>query len=227
MDWVLFNERYGVPMPLGTYNDATPPEEKAALVEALTKIGEDFIAAFHESCKITSLDVSANGTPDSVQGAMIALVDAQISKLFTGATLTSGEGTSAGSYALGRVHENVLFQFTAGDAERLPQVFEHQIGTPFVAWNGLRGRPPKLKIHVVKEVDPVARMGIFSAALQMGLELDADQVRTEMQLKPATGEAIGSAPPQGTAPPPTERRDEGEEEETEDDEEGAAAEDAA
>jgi phage gp29-like protein len=199
-DWVLTNERYGVPMPIGTYGDATPKEEKTALVEALGKIGQDFLAAFHESCKITGLDMGSRaGTPDQVHGMLIALVNAEISKLFTGGTLTSGEGTSAGSYAQASVHENRLFDFTVGDAERIPQIFEHQLATPFVVWNNLPGKPPKLKIHIVRDMNPVERMNIFTMAQKLGMALDADQVRQEMQIKPPTGEVLD--PP--TVPEPS------------------------
>lgn len=206
VSWVLYNDRFGLPVPIGTYGDGTPPEEKAALLAALEKVGEDFIAAFHESCKIESLAASQGGSaPNAVQGAMVDLCNAEISKLFTGATLTSGEGTSAGSYAQATVHENRFYGFTAEDAVvRLPQAVQQQISRPFVEWNGLKGKPPRIKFHLVREVDPSTRMGIFKTALEMGMALDEDQVRTEMQLKSVTGASVGGPAPltAGATPPP-------------------------
>lgn len=195
-NWVLYNERFGIPIPLGTYKDNTPPEEKAALDQAVSKIGTDFWATFLEDCQITSLKTDGSIAPNAVQGAMVDLCNAEISKLVTGATLTSGEGTSAGSYAQATVHENRLYDAASEDAEvRIPQIIAQQLAKPFVEWNGLTGRPPKIKFHLVRETDPQARMAIFQGAMQMGLALDADQVRAEMQLKAVTGESIGGTQP--------------------------------
>lgn len=212
--WVLFNDRFGLPVPIGTYNDATPAEEKAALLAALDKLGEDFIAAFHESCKITSLAMEGGGNPSTAQGSMIDLCNAEVSKLFTGATLTSGEGTSAGSYAQATVHENRFYGFTAEDAEvRLPQIIHQQLAVPFVQWNGLKGKPPRIKFHLVRETDPASRMAIFEGAVRLGMALDEDQVRTEMQLKSVTGASIGGPAPEPQVGPgaPTEPPPEGQE----------------
>lgn len=191
-DMVVFNERYGLPFPYGKYGTDTPKKERDELAKAVAMLGRDGYATFHRDCDIDTVKVDISGTPSTVHLPAIAFYNAEISKLFCGATLTSGEGTSAGSYALGQVHENVLFQFTLDDADWVGDVFQQQIGVPFVAYNHMDAMPPRLKIHVVKEMDPTQRLGIFVAvAKSLGVPLDADQVRQELQLKKPRGETIG------------------------------------
>lgn len=202
-DWVIFNERFGMPCPIGTYGDATPKEEKDALKQAVAAIGKDFYAIFHESCKIESIKLDGGSAPDAVQGPFVQLCNAEMSKLITGATLTSGEGSSVGSYALGAVHENVLFSATCDDAEMLAEAFAQQVGRPFVEMNGLDAEPPRLKMQVVKEIDPTARAGIFDLAVnKLKVPVDLDQFYQEFQLKAPTGAAIAGAPaPPDNMPP--------------------------
>jgi phage gp29-like protein len=192
-DWVAFAERFGIPLAIGKYRDDMPEIEKKAVRDAVAMIGKDGYAAFSESGQIEFAKADGGSSSD-VHPALASFCNAEMSKLITGATLTSGEGTSAGSYALGRVHENVSFNLIMSDAKRLGDWFAQQIGRPFCRWNKIDGRPPRLRIHVVREVDPQVRMDIISrAANEIGLKLDEDQIRQEFQLKiPVGGTLTGS-----------------------------------
>lgn len=224
-DMVLSSERYGLPFPIATYGDATPEEEKAALVEAVAAVGRDGYAAFHESCKIDNLDVKMDGVA-SVHLAAIGYYNQEESKLILGATLTTGEGSSTGSYALGTVHENRSFERTQGDAQAIGDLYENQIGARFVAWNGLAAKAPRLKLHVVRESLPAERMDLYCRAVnELGLKVDADQAYQEFQLKPADDEdAMGADDPEdGGEDPGDEDPDAPDDEEPFDDEEEIAA----
>ena len=195
-DWVIYNERYGLPYPVGKYDDSTPIPERDVLRQIVQSIGRDGFGVVHRSCEITSVNVKGTD-PTVVHGAMVSLCNQEISKLILGATLTSGEGTSTGSYALGSVHENVAFTRTQGDAAFASEVFEQFVSVPFVVWNGLKAKPPRLKIHIVKELDPKERMDLYCRAVaELGLEIDRDQPMQEFQLKAPSGaaDAIPGAP---------------------------------
>lgn len=186
-DWVIANARFGIPFPVGKYPDGMTEPEKTILKQAVAMIGKLGYAVFHEDGNIETIDTKGSGNARDNFGPMIDECNREISKLFTGATLTSGEGTSVGSYALGRVHENVSYQFTSGDAERLGEIFEQHVGMPFIHWNGIKCRPPRLKVHVVKESDPAGRMDLYCrGANELGMELDRDQVYQEFQMKTPT-----------------------------------------
>lgn len=189
-DWVLFCEKFGLPYPYGVYPDDLPEEEKAALLMSLQKIGRGGFSIFNDRAKIEQFKVEG-GTMQSPQASLAGFCNSEMSKLLTGATLTSGEGSSTGSYALGRVHEDKMFTLTLADARRLERVIQQQLGAQFVHFNGMKCAPPKIKLHVVRDQDPQARMDVISrAANELGMDVDEDQIRLEFQIKKPTGASL-------------------------------------
>jgi phage gp29-like protein len=200
-DWVNFAERFGLPLPIGRYRDDMPEEERKILRQAVEMLGRDGYAIFSDGGLIEFAKVEYGGSSD-VHPALATFCNAEISKLVTGATLTSGEGTSTGSYALGKVHENVAFTISLGDSRRLGDGVANFLGRPFVHFNGLSCRPPRLRIHVVRELEPAARMDVMVKALnELKLPLDVDQVRQEHQLKAPVGNALAPPVPPPSPPP--------------------------
>lgn len=196
-DWVVFAERFGIPYVHGTYNASTPDEEKAILKKAVQSLGKDGSAIFSDACQIVIDNMKEGGKTTDVHGAITSLCNAEISKLITGSTLMS-ETSGPGSFALGRVHQARSFDLVVSDAERLATRFELDIGKPFVTFNGLNARPPRLKLHVIRESDPTERATIMGiVANELGVNLDEEQVRQEFALKAPTGEPV-----KGRRPPP-------------------------
>jgi len=215
-DWVTFASRFGMPLPIGKYSDDMPKEEKQALREAVAMVGREGFAAFSDRGSIEFAKVDYAGGQE-IHPQLAGFCNAEISKLITGATLTSGEGSSTGSYALGAVHENVAFNIVQGDAKRLGDWFQSQIGRPFCLWNGLPGRPPRLKINVIRIQDPTARMGVLvSFVRDLGGTVDADQVRQEFNIKDPVGTPLGGEPEE---PPPENEPEPEDDDDLEDDEE--------
>ncbi len=200
-DWLNWINRYGIPSVHGVYKSGqAQPEDIETLKKAVKAIGRDGWSVFSDACEIVITEAKAGGKASDAHGAMAAMCDAQISKLINGATQNIETG-AAGSYAQAKVHEGRAFDLLAGDAERLSHSFELAIGLPFVRYNGLPARPPRLKIHIVRDMSPESRLRIFAGARNdLGLRLDEDQVRQELQLKSPTGAVI--EPP--AAPAPTE-----------------------
>lgn len=205
-DWQIFCSRFGLPFVLGFYSENTPEEERKKLKEAILAFGTNGGAALLDQTKVEVKEpasIAAGGGGASVHPGLVTLCNQEISKIISGATLTSGEGTSVGSYALGKVHQDRSFDLTLGDAERLAGWFQASIGEPFVRFNGLQARAPRLKMRVVREQDPLTRMQIQSIfANELGGELDEDQVREEFDFKVPTGKALkGTKKPEKPAGP--------------------------
>lgn len=188
-DWLIFAERFGSPYVTGKHDIAADDDEIAALEDAVMSLGKDGAAVFSKACDIV-LTESQGGSVD-VYSKIVALCDAQISKLISGATLLSESGGSA-SYAIGKVHQARGFDITSADANRLATAFEEGICAPFMRWNGIPGRPPVLRINIVPETDPETRMGLFvSAANDLGMTVDETQVRQEFGMTaPAPGAPV-------------------------------------
>lgn len=189
-DWVVFAERYGLPYVLGQYGQGTAQDEKELLKRAVAKLGTDGGAVFSELCKITIHTVEHGGKTQDVHGALVGLCNSEISKLISGATLTS-ETSGPGSFALGQVHADQAFELRSSDAEKLSSSFENAIGKPFVQWNGMAGAAaPKLKVYVVRDLTPLVRAQILSIlGSNLMVPLSLEQIRQEFQLKTPSSSA--------------------------------------
>lgn len=201
-DWLVFAGRFGIPYVAGKYNALeTSPEEKDKLEQAVAEIGSDGYATFSDACEMVIHEAKAVGE-QQVHGLLVALCDSQNSKLIAGATLTSESG-GTGSWALGKVHQGEWFQILNGDAMRLSKSFESAVGAPFVAYNGLKAKPPRLKIHLDLNLSVSERLNNAStAANELGLEIDEDQIRELTQLRRPNGNALrgtkgGQSRPEG------------------------------
>ncbi len=204
-DWQIFASRFGLPFVIGLHGHDANEEEKAKIREAVLSFGKHGGALLPDDTKIEVKEPASvsSGTGMSVHPGLVQLANQEISKLISGATLTSGEGSSVGSYALGKVHQDRSFDLTLGDAERMANWFQTCVGAPYVRFNGLAARPPRLKFRVVREVDPLVRIQIASIfANELGGELDEDQLRTENDFKAPTGKALkGTKKPAPTGAP--------------------------
>lgn len=203
-DWVILAERFGLPYVTGEYADDMPEKEKDILRKAVASIGKDGFACFSATGKIVIHALADGGKSGDIHGSMTSLCNSEMSKLVSGATLGSDTG-GPGSFALGKVHQDRGFDLTVGDAAFVSRVIEQQLGAAFVHFNGMAARPPKIKFHLVRpDVNPEVRMRIFaSAANLLGLEIDADQIREEFQIKPVSGDALKGTQP-GTGGDPLE-----------------------
>lgn len=210
-DWQIFSARFGLPYVTGEHGPDASEEDIKTLKKAVLSLGKDGAAVFSEACKLVIHETKTSANNEGVHAAITELCNREISKLISGATLTSESG-GPGSFALGRVHADRSFDITQGDAERLGIRIEQEVGRPFVHFNGMTARPPRLKVHVIREVDPEKRMRIASIfANELGGALDEDQIRQEFQFKkPVGGQLVGSKKPDSTTttdpstPPPNE-----------------------
>jgi phage gp29-like protein len=199
LDWVKLAARFGLPYVTGTWREGASKEDKAIVKLAVQSMGRDGWAAFNEACQLAIHEVKAGGS-DSVYGAIVNICDREISKLFSGGTLNSDNG-GAGSYNLGSIHRDRAWDLNRNDAERLAQRFEQAVGAPFVKFNGMPATAPRLKIHMVREDDPVTRAKVYSTvANDLGLPVSASQVREDFQLREPSGpddELTGQIPATG------------------------------
>ena len=213
-DWLVWMEKFGQPTPIARYTDTDDDAAKYVAAEIIRSIGETNGAIAPKSIDIEFAEAKRFGDSGSVHLAEISHCNAEMSKLVNGSTLTNDStGSGGASYALGSVHDGVRWEAVQYDAERLETAFEMNVSAAFVAYNDLRCAPPKLKIQVVRDLDPMTRVQVASkyknelggkvSAQQMGQELgfrepsgSGDELpgmpaptTTKQMLKPAPGDA--------------------------------------
>jgi phage gp29-like protein len=188
-DLIVKGERFGLPYVAGVYAEGALPEEITVLKEAVQSLGTDGGAVYSEACKLVITESRAGADPESIQTAVISLAEAQVSKLMLGGTLTMGEGSSSGSYALGQVHQARSFALTVADSARLGRSFARDVGSAFCVYNGLAARPPVLYCHVMPEMDPISRANLAKiCVVDLGMAISVRQLRREFQFQPPAGD---------------------------------------
>ncbi len=194
-DWMIFAERFGIPYVTGQYDESISDQDKAVLENAVRDLGADGFAIFSDKAKIVIHELQSAKSLNSnegIHGSLVGVCDNQISFLVEGATLVSSVD-GPGSHALGKVHENRYHDILQGDAERLSQSFEANVGLPFVRFNGLKARPPRLKMHLglnLNLTDQIDNLLKLANGLE-GFEVDEEQIRSQTLLrKPREGEGL-------------------------------------
>lgn len=204
-DFVIYAEKFGIPLVVGKYETDASEETIEALETAVEDIGEAGQAVHSENAEIEIKEAQRGGDSNGLHNSIINEANREMSKLITGSTLTTDSGP-AGSFALGKVHETRSFDLVVSDADLVNRKFR-ELSRLFLRFNGLEGAaPPVLNIHIAREVDPLTRAEIAKIMQEMGMPLDTDQLRQEFQFRePPTPKRALTKPP--TPPQPAQVED--------------------
>lgn len=184
-DWIVFAEKFGIPMVIGSYQERASPESRAALLQALQDIGTDGQAILSELTKITIENQATRfGDVSALHPSIAARCDAEISKVVTGATLNVESG-GPGSFALGKVHEGRATSLSFADAFWIQTQFHEGVILPFLEYNPQfrDAAPPRLMIRVQPEMSPDVRVKVASQLQLMGLEIEDEQMYEDFGLR--------------------------------------------
>lgn len=201
-DWMVFAERFGIPIVMGSYSAKASPESRMALLQAVQDVGTDGQAVLEDTTKIVvDNTVLRNGDLGSLHPTIAAKCDAEISKVITGATLNVESG-GPGSFALGKVHEGRATSLSFSDAYWIQEVFGEAVCQSFIDYNPkfAGATAPQLKIRVQPEMSPVDRIKVLSIAQVMGYPIEDEQLSEDLGLRtPSLGVVLKPL----YAPPPT------------------------
>lgn len=189
-DWIVYSQRFGLPLPIASYADDTSDEDIETAKEMVAKIGTDGGAVKPDSVKLEMFDATRGNAENSkAHGGLIAHCNAEMGKLINGSTLSNDSGGAGGaSYALGEVHANVRWDNVVFDAELVQEGFRTQVFAPFMRFNGLAGKPPLLKIQIVRDLDPKSRVEVaVRLKNQLGIDVSTSQMRQELGFREPSG----------------------------------------
>lgn len=210
-DWIVFAEKFGIPIPMGIWNERAGETSRQVVEQAIIDIGEAGQAVMSDLCKIVFADLPMrSGDASSMHPAVVNMCNAEMSKLITGATLTVEAG-GPGSFAQAKTHENRGINLERADARRLARTFRRTIGRMFNLLNGIPTTelPPYLWLKVMP--DPAALLTRAQSASilanELGMELEEDDLRYEHDFRAPISPASAvtgtkNQPPNGQTPPP-------------------------
>lgn len=150
-DWVIFNERFAMPMRVGKFGPGSSEADRRTLRNAVFNLGSDAAAVISDSTVIEILESQGKGASADVYEKLVDFCDRSISKAVLGQTLTTEQ--NMGTYATARVHQMVRQDLLEADAKALSRTINMQVIRPLVEFNfGAGKRLPRFTLqHEGKE----------------------------------------------------------------------------
>lgn len=133
--WNIFMEKFGSPTVLAEHpSSELNTAQKQTLDNVLETLQNATNVKVPEGIKISFLEALRRG--DAGYLSFIQYCDEQITMSIHGQTLTSGQGAGGtGSYALGQVHSETKYEYTANDCELLMDGINSQLIPQLVDFN--------------------------------------------------------------------------------------------
>lgn len=213
-DWLIFAEKFGIPMITGHYTDEAAQKTRDALVTAIATLGTEGRAILGPDTKIEIHDQAlrnGQGGGDHLHAGITQLCNSEISKVITAGTLTSDTG-GPGSFALGQVHADQKHKLSLADARRIGRIIRRDLCREFVVRNGLAGKaaPPHLHLHVQK-LSLLTDAQVLKTLVETGLKVSVAQVREKFEYRAPSGDDDELTPPEtsngGTTADPADPRE--------------------
>lgn len=189
-DWVAFCEVFGMPLRLGKYSAAASDDDKKALMQAIYSLGTDAAGIVPDSTLIEFIE-SSKTTSVEIYEKLARYCDEQVSKAVLGQTLSSDSG--GGSYAQGKVHNEVRHDLTMADAKSLAVTVRRDIIRPLVEYNfGYGVDIPIFTFDCQEAEDQKEIVQIYKTlSCDMGLAIPESHIYKKFNIpKPEEGERV-------------------------------------
>lgn len=189
-DWVAFAEVFGMPLRLGKYGMGASEDDKRALMEAIYSLGSDAAGIIPDTTVIEFIE-SQKTTSVEIYEKLARYCDEQTSKAVLGQTLSSDSG--GGSYAQGKVHNEVRHDLTVADAKALAVTIRRDIIRPLVEYNfGPGAGIPFFTFDCQEAEDQKEAVDIYKILVcDMGLKIPESHIYKKFNIpKPEENEAV-------------------------------------
>lgn len=201
-DWVVYSEKYGLPVPIASYDTLGEHADDEAIdiaEQIVRNVGSDKGAVVPSTIKLDFKEAARAGDSSGVHGGLISHCNREMSKLVVNGTLTNDSTDSGGaSYALGEVHASGRWDAVQYDAAKLQSAFKQDVFRYFCHFNGLGQFVPEMKIQVVRNLDPKQQVDIADAMTnKLGIPVSVGQLRTDTGMRAPTDakDTAAGAPP--------------------------------
>jgi phage gp29-like protein len=172
--WLIFLEKFGMPtavakLPAGQMAD---PQQVQKAKDMLRQIATDAGVVVPDTVVVELLEAARTGAAD--YRALHDAMDAAISKIVVGQTMTTDNGSSR---AQGEVHERVAQKIVEADSDLLCGGFNAGPVRWWAAWNFPGAKPPRVYRHTEPAEDLNARAERDAKIFSLGYEPEEDYIR--------------------------------------------------
>lgn len=195
--WSIGAELGATPWRIGRYPAGTAETDVAILQEAVRVLGVDGSAVFPDSMTIDLVAPGKAGGTD-IQERLCRYVDAQVSKVVLGQTMTSDDGSSLSQ---AQVHNEVRLDILAADARALARTINRDLVRPWVDLNwGPQPAYPRIE-YPVEWPEDLAALAQAVETLAPMMPIPASWVRTKWNIpEPDGDEPVLVAPTRSPEP---------------------------
>lgn len=176
-DWVIFAERYGMPLRIGKYDKMHDDTERAMVKKAVQQLGKDGGATLPVGAMIEFIETKSTG--EGPYKFLIDSTNAEISKAVLGATLTTEVGSTGGNRALGEVQKSAEYEATASDASKLSRTLRRDLLRWIVKFNLGAGFPTPFIEFCSDDRDEKAELEVDQGLQAMGFEFSAEYLSSK------------------------------------------------
>lgn len=156
----LYLEKYGSPTAKGSYKRGTTKASQEELLQVLDKIQQETAIVIPEDVQIELLEAQRGGEAGYLEA--IEFHDKQISRAILCQTLITDEGTRAGSYALAKIHLDVLKMCLRKLKRDLEEsVMSEQVIKRLVDYNFKTSSYPKFSLGPLEDADVEQLSGVI------------------------------------------------------------------
>lgn len=164
----IYLEKFGSPTVLGAYTRGTPKSQQDDLLKVLDRIQQETAIVLPDDIKVELLEAQRGGESGYLQA--VEYHDRQIAKSILGQTLTTDEGMRYGSFALAKVHLDVLRMTLEKVKRDLEEgVMREQLIRRLVDYNFKTDRYPEFSLGTLRERDLELLAGVITKLVTGGV----------------------------------------------------------
>jgi len=173
--------QWGRPWPVIKYDPHATSEQISTWLEQLAASMASRVMAVPAGSEIEVKPASATGA-DTPHINMIELCNRGLSKLVVGSTTITDPAPNNEAVS-SPTHANVRLDIRNADAWAIAAAVRASLAVPYTAWNfGLNVAPPKIHPNLAPKPDPQSRSQVFLAAQTLGLEVESEQIYSDLAL---------------------------------------------
>jgi phage gp29-like protein len=168
--WNALIERHGLPFIYAEYPTGTPDGDRQKLSGAIADLARGGGLVVPQGTLIKFLEAGVGGSATGrLHGDLVDAMDAEISKIVLGETLTTEMG-SAGSRAASETHDGVRQELADQDADLLSGILNAQLLTWLTEINAPGAAPPTVWRRAPESVDLQAMAKLDETLFKVGYE---------------------------------------------------------
>lgn len=178
--WLIFSEKFGQPTVLGTYPNGTIKSDVETLQSALNSIQSNTSIVMPDDVKVSLLEASRTGS--GTYDDFCNFINREMSKMVLGQVLTS-EATTNGSYALGKIQENVRQDILESDADLLDEVLNKTLIKWIVDFNFNVSEYPKICTNTTPPINLLEKSQVDKNLSDVGVKFTNDYFKKTYSLE--------------------------------------------